>query len=474
LALAALRPYPKFKGFDTAGNALDGGLLYTYVAGTSTNLATYTTPAASVANANPVVLDANGEADVWFLARDYKLVLKNSAGVTQWTVDNFDGSNLTVTGAINELKSTDIVCAATIDLDAATGNIVHITGSTGPITAFTLASGAERTVVFDSTPTITHNATTLILPGGQNIVAAAGDRMIIRGDGANNVRVIAYIRAGGAVPNQAKGTDIVCAATINLNTATGDFVHVTGSTGPVTAITLASGAERTVVFDSTPTLTHHATTLILPGAANITAAAGDRATFRGDGSGNTRCIHYTRANGAALTPAAQALVYLSAVTASDDATVDMETTFDSTYDVYLITGTNVVLATDGTTFGLNLKITGAYSATSYIGHFTSVVSGTATYLGVANATTSIRLGDDIGNVTNEGINFTAWVFAPSGTTLLNRVHGDATYISSSGLAKGGHFIGANTVAGAVTGVRFLAGSGNITSGTFRLYGIANS
>jgi hypothetical protein len=324
---AALRPYPKFKAFDTAGNALAGGKLYTYQAGTSTNLATYTTPAASVANANPVIMDANGEADVWYLARSYKLVLKDANDVVQWTVDNFDGSSLVITGALDEIKGSDIASAATIDLSTATGNFVHITGTT-TITGVTLGVGAERTVVFDGILTLTHNATSLILPGNQNIITAAGDRAIIRGESTGNVRVIAYIRAAAAVPNQAKGADIASAATVNLDAATGDFVHITGTT-TITAITLASGKEATVVFDGALTLTHNATTLILPGGASITTAAGDRAIFRGDGSGNVRCIAYVKANGQSITlPFPQAttaqigMPMLAASTAQGDVVFD--------------------------------------------------------------------------------------------------------------------------------------------------------
>lgn len=80
---------PKFRALDSNGNPLSGGKLYSYSAGTSTPLSTYTTRAGSVANANPVILDASGEADVWMSPGvDYKFVLKSSADVTQWTVDN--------------------------------------------------------------------------------------------------------------------------------------------------------------------------------------------------------------------------------------------------------------------------------------------------------------------------------------------------------------------------------------------------
>lgn len=81
--------HPRFRAFDSNGDPLSGGLLYSYQAGTTTPLATYTDRAGGTANANPTVLDANGEADVWVTPGVlYKFVLKDSAGVVQWTADN--------------------------------------------------------------------------------------------------------------------------------------------------------------------------------------------------------------------------------------------------------------------------------------------------------------------------------------------------------------------------------------------------
>lgn len=88
---AGLLPVPKARFFDLAGNPLAGGLLYTYQAGTTTPLTTYTSFAANVANTNPVVLDSAGYADVW-LNGVYKFVLQNSSGVQQWSEDNIAGS----------------------------------------------------------------------------------------------------------------------------------------------------------------------------------------------------------------------------------------------------------------------------------------------------------------------------------------------------------------------------------------------
>ena len=78
---------PKFQAFDSTGAPLNGGKLYTYKAGTSTEKVTYSDIELSTANANPVVLDSRGEATIYGQGA-FKFVLKTSADVTVWTVDN--------------------------------------------------------------------------------------------------------------------------------------------------------------------------------------------------------------------------------------------------------------------------------------------------------------------------------------------------------------------------------------------------
>src|SRR5689334_14506985 len=86
--------FPIFRAFDTAGNPLAGGLLYTYAAGSTTPLATYSDAAGTVQNANPVVLDTTGSATVRLGTSAYKFVLKDSGGATQWTEDNYEPASL--------------------------------------------------------------------------------------------------------------------------------------------------------------------------------------------------------------------------------------------------------------------------------------------------------------------------------------------------------------------------------------------
>lgn len=96
-----------------------------------------------------------------------------------------------------------------------------------------------------------------------------------------------------------QGADIASASTVNLETATGNVVDVTGTT-TITAITLSQGHWRWVRFTGILTLTHGAS-LVLPGAANITTAAGDYALFMGYASSVVRCAGYIRAAGVPLT-----------------------------------------------------------------------------------------------------------------------------------------------------------------------------
>ena len=93
------------------------------------------------------------------------------------------------------------------------------------------------------------------------------------------------------------GSAIASAATVNLDTAAGNRVHITG-TATITAVTLTRG-PRTVIFDGILTLTHHATNNNLPGAANITTAAGDRAIYESDGA-TVYCTSYIKASGLAV------------------------------------------------------------------------------------------------------------------------------------------------------------------------------
>ena len=85
---------------DANGAPLTGGLLYTYLAGTTTPATTYTSRAGTSNNTNPIVLDAAGRtpAEVWLNGGVlYKFVLKSSTYVQIGTYDSIPAINDTTT-----------------------------------------------------------------------------------------------------------------------------------------------------------------------------------------------------------------------------------------------------------------------------------------------------------------------------------------------------------------------------------------
>jgi hypothetical protein len=100
----------------------------------------------------------------------------------------------------------------------------------------------------------------------------------------------------GAAFNEAQ-VSMGSAATVAIGAAAGNYIGITGTTTITAFDTMQAGAERTLEFAAALTLTHNATSLILPGGANITTAAGDVATFRSEGGGNWRCVSYMKASG---------------------------------------------------------------------------------------------------------------------------------------------------------------------------------
>jgi hypothetical protein len=107
---------------------------------------------------------------------------------------------------------------------------------------------------------------------------------------------------------QTNGT-IASAGTTNIGAANAEYLSVSGTTTITAFDAVVAGIYRVLQFQGALTLTHNGTSLILPGAANITTAAGDVAGFVSLGSGNWRCQWYQRASGApVVNPAASETV----------------------------------------------------------------------------------------------------------------------------------------------------------------------
>ena len=112
---------------------------------------------------------------------------------------------------------------------------------------------------------------------------------------ADNLRAI---QAG--VRYQFSSATAASASTVNMASVPQGVVSISGTTTITGLGTVSSGIIKTLIFQGILTFTHNATTLILPGAASITTAAGDVAIMASEGSGNWRCLSYSKASGFAV------------------------------------------------------------------------------------------------------------------------------------------------------------------------------
>ena len=116
--------------FDNNGNPLSGGKIYTYEAGTTTPLATYTSSTGNTAHTNPIVLDAAGRVpaggEIWVAAKTlYKFVLETSTGVLIATYDNA-GSSFTATAIIANFTGNGSTVAFTLASAPAGENATNV------------------------------------------------------------------------------------------------------------------------------------------------------------------------------------------------------------------------------------------------------------------------------------------------------------------------------------------------------------
>lgn len=168
-----------FQFFDSNGLPLNAGKIYTYQAGSSTPLATYTDNAGLVANANPIILGTDGRPpnEIWLSdGYFYKFVLKDSSDVTIQTYDNLYGIIGTApaaatptpagvivmwSGSIGSIPSGWVLCNGSNGTPDLRNRFVVGAGSTYSVDA---TGGSADAIVASHT----HTATTAITDPGHD------------------------------------------------------------------------------------------------------------------------------------------------------------------------------------------------------------------------------------------------------------------------------------------------------------------
>lgn len=241
-----------------------------------------------VNNLAKVYINSSGQMGVGVPSPGYAVDVSGDVNVT---------GNFKIAGA-NIPTSTKFYACGSVG-----GTASAITATASPtITAYAADQAFIVKIATTSTATApTINITSL---GAKTIKKQIGLSVVALAPGdlqANTYAILIYDGTDMILTNPrtySQGADIASAGTVNLDTATGDYVNVTGTTA-ITAITLSQGREVTVKFAGALTLTNGAS-LIVPGGANITTAAGDVAVFRGEASSVVRVVSYTKANGTSV------------------------------------------------------------------------------------------------------------------------------------------------------------------------------
>jgi hypothetical protein len=194
MASVLLSPYGNGQQFfDDNGVPLAGGLIYTYQAGSSTPLVTYTENGGTVANANPIVLDASGRTpqQIWLLTGySYKFILQNADGVLIQTLDNIypilqnapvsspaipAGGIIIWSGSTGSVPATWFLCDGTNGTPDLRDRFIIGAGNTYAVNAI---GGTADAVVVSHTHTAT-STSVVTDPGHTHLVSRSGNN----GDG---------------------------------------------------------------------------------------------------------------------------------------------------------------------------------------------------------------------------------------------------------------------------------------------------
>ena len=173
------------------------------------------------------------------------------------------------------------------------------------------------------------------------------------------------------------------------------------------------------------------------------------------------------------TVAPAGLVLLSTVNASNSATVDIETTFDSTYDSYILMLTAVRSTLNNRSLEVRPKIGGSYRTANMYWHLTKPISSYTGYSGVIGQNSAaLQIAKGLASTNAHHLNLNLYISNPSSTDRYHILNWDGGLVDGNQNALVASGVGYNQNTGALTGIRFILDGGTIRDGTFKLYGVA--
>jgi len=178
-----------------------------------------------------------------------------------------------------------------------------------------------------------------------------------------------------------------------------------------------------------------------------------------------------------------AMTLLETQTASSSATISFTSNIDDTYDEYVFKFYDIHPATDSADFQVNFRDgSSAYDATKTTTFFRAYhdEGDSATTLSyetgddLAQSTGVQRLATGVGNDNDQSCSGVLYLYDPSSTTFVKHFLSTVSNSNASDYYNNHYIAGYCNVTAAIDGVQFSFSSGNIDSGTFKLYGIKDS
>jgi hypothetical protein len=251
-------------------------------------------------------------------------------------------------------------------------------------------------------------------------------------------------------------------------------------TGPLTAgLMIQMKAANTNTGAST--LNYNAT-----GVLAIQSSAGSALGIGQIRSGGIYNLVYTGSVWQLQTPSAPSgSVLIATANSNGNTTIDFNASMGSTYDQYLLTGSNITVTGNQShiamRFGNGNANAGAYAAANYQwSSRAQTVSGTgADYGSTGNSiATGILLtapsgtNSALGNAANQPMGFSVTIFAPNSNNPCGADFSAAYINAANGVfsMKGGGMYNLQT--GGITSVQILPSNGNMRSGNFAIYGLS--
>lgn len=374
--MALCNPYQQW--FDNNGKPLAGGLLYSYMAGTTTPASTWQDAGLSILNPNPVILDAAGFSLVWLNSTAvYKFRMTDQFGVQQWTVDNVSGNLLCAPSGpgVLQLSSISVSPASVLGGNSSTGMAMLSMAAPAGGAVVILSSSIAAAAQVPASVTVPEGATSAIFTVTTSQVAAntsvtiTGNYVVtVTANLAVTIPMAVAVSSVSVTPQAVQGGAANSTGTVTLNTAAPVGGTVVSLSSSNTSIATVPGSVTVPAGSTTATftVTTHAVvgdtgvsisatiagagpsatlTVTAPGVPVLTTLTLSPTTVQGGSANSTGTIHLTApaltggmtVNLSSSNPSASVPSYVTVPAGATQATFTVTTAVVNTQTVVTIT-----------------------------------------------------------------------------------------------------------------------------------------